>query len=149
MLHQTNKPMTNKFLFIIMLSCACFITQLHSQTAPIKHFALALEQTNIATDSLGETYFYSVRFESNVDTMRSATFNLRSSANDSIVNKQVFNLPIHDGVYQTGSYPNGLIKDKNSFFILLGNVKAKAPLYLTSEFIDSKNTLYTDILTNE
>ena len=123
---------------------------LFSQTNPIKRISLKKESTEIPSDSLGTTYFYSVSFEV-IDTLvlNSATFKLKNSATDSLVNQQNFNLPLVDSIYQTGYFSNGLIKDHNTFFILLGNIKSKEPLMLISDFIDSKNIYYKDILTNE
>lgn len=132
--------------FVLLTSC---MVNIQAQTNPVKHFSLDKEPTQIPSDSLGTTYFYSLSFEVAVDTLTSATFNLRNLATDSLVNQQVFNLPNTDGIYQTGMFPNGLIKDKNNFYIRLGNFKSKEPLQLVTDFIDSKNTIYKDILTTE
>lgn len=135
-----------KILFIIF-----FLTSLEilSQTPPVKHFTLNKENTQIPSDSLGTTYLYSLSFESNIDTLTSATFKLRGLATDSLFNTQNFNLPKLDGVYQTSYFTNGLIKDKNNYYIILGNIKSNESLQLISDFIDDKNNLYKDILTNE
>ena len=121
-----------------------------AQTIPIKLFSLKKDQSILPSDSLGTAYFYSVTFEVN-DTLilKSANLKLKNTKNDSIISQQLFNLPIIDSVYQTGLFQNGLIKDHNSFFILLGNFKSKEPLTVTADFIDSKNIYYKDILTNE
>ena len=142
--------MIKQFIFISILALCCLLkTNLYSQTAPVKHFSLDKESTQIPSDSLGSTYFYSLSFEVSFDTLTSATFKLRSLTTDSIINQQVFNLPKTDGIYQTGLFPSGLIKDKKNFYIRLGNIKSKEPLLLVTDFIDSKNTIYKDILTTE
>lgn len=121
-----------------------------AQTIPVQHFSLSKENTQIPSDSLGTTYFYSLSFESvTIDTLVSACFKLRGLTTDSLFSTQTFVLPKIDGVYQTGYFANGLIKDKRNFYILLGNIKCNEPLYLLTDFIDSKNKAYSDILTNE
>jgi hypothetical protein len=121
-----------------------------AQTSPVKHFSLKKEPTEIPADSLGATYFYSLSFEvKNPLVLMSAKFKLKSTATDSLINQQTFDLPFNDGIYLTSISPNGLIKDHYNFYILLGNVKAKEPLILEADFIDSMNLHYNDILTNE
>jgi hypothetical protein len=134
------------FLLLIMLSSG----YINAQVNPVKRFSLKKETTEIPSDSLGTTYLYSLSFEVNDNlVLTAANFKLKSLTTDSLINQQTFNLPLIDGVYQTGFSPNGLIKDHNSFFILLGNVKSIEPLMLISDFIDSKSIHYNDILTNE
>jgi hypothetical protein len=132
----------------------CFVLiasiNLFSQTNPIKRFSLKKESTEIPSDSLGTTYFYSLSFEVNEPlVLMNAKFKLKSSVTDSLINEQSFDLPFNDGVYLTSISPNGLIKDHDNFYILLGNIKSKDPLQLVADFIDSMNLHYNDILTNE
>ena len=122
----------NKLRTILCLLTACAGTVM-SQTAPVKHFSLKKEPTQIPADSLGTTWFYSVSFES-TDTLSSVVFKLTGLSTDSVHNTQTFNLPQNDGIYQTGFFPNGLIKDRSGFFILLGNVKSAEDLILISDF---------------
>lgn len=132
----------------------CFVLiasiDLFSQTNPIKRFSLKKESTEILSDSLGTTYFYSLSFEVNQPlVLMNAKFKLKSMATDSLINQQNFDLPFNDGVYLTSVSPNGLIKDHYNFYILLGNIKSKDELLLEADFIDSVNLHYNDILTNE
>jgi hypothetical protein len=132
----------------------CFVLianiNLFSQTNPFKRFTLKKEPTEIPSDSLGTTYFYSLSFEVNEPlVLMNAKFKLKNTATDSIINQQLFDLPFNDGIYLTSISPNGLIKDHYNFYILLGNVKSKEPLMLVADFTDSMNLQYKDILTNE
>jgi hypothetical protein len=135
--------------FIICFFFAANIS-LFSQTNPIKRLSLKKEPSDIPSDSLGSTYFYSLTFETNEPfVLMSAKFKLKDITTDSIINQQTFDLPFNDGIYLTSISPNGLIKDHYNFYILLGNIKSKDPLILMADFTDSMNLLYNDILTNE
>ncbi len=139
-----------KIIYFLCITLTCCLTlSIKAQTSPVSRFELQKELNQQLSDSLGTTYLYSLSFESMVDSLSSVTFKLRSTATDSLINQQVFSLPHADGVYQTGAYTNGLIKDKNVFFIILGAFKHKDPLILVSDFIDSKNTIYNNIPTND
>ncbi|MCZ8284840.1 MAG: hypothetical protein O9353_05225 [Bacteroidia bacterium] len=137
---------SNLLLSAAILCCSL----LKSQSSPVKLFALKREPTAIPTDSLGSTYFYSIAFETKEGVELSSTvFTLRSIVTDSVIHQQSFNFPQADGVYQTSTFSNGLIRDKNSFFILLGNIKSLEPLRLSADFKDSLDVLYSGIMTNQ
>lgn len=137
---------TNLLLSAALLCC----TLLKSQSSPVKLFALKQEPSAVQPDSLGSTSFYSIAFETKEGIELSSTvFTLRSIVTDSIIHQQSFNFPQADGVYQTGAFSNGLIRDKNSFFILLGNIKSLEPLRLSADFKDSLDVLYPGIMTNQ
>lgn len=141
--------MQNKIYLILCIVLFINIS-LYAQHAPVKSFSLKKEPTEIAPDSLGTTYFYSLSFEvPDTLVLASATFKLKGLTTDSLFNQQIFNLPTTDGVYQTGYFPNGLIKDQYTFFILLGNIKSKEQLILVSDFKDSNNIQYNNIHSND
>lgn len=137
---------SNLLLSAAILCCSL----LKSQSSPVKLFTLKQEPTAIPIDSLGSTYFYSIAFETREGVELSSTvFTLRSTVTDSVIHQQSFNFPQADGVYQTSTFSNGLIRDKNSFFILLGNIKSLEPLRLSADFKDSLDVLYSGIMTNQ
>lgn len=136
----------NWSLFIIIF----LSLNIDAQTTPLKSFSLKTEPTDIPTDTSGVTLFYSVALIANDSLdLTSINFKLRNVSNDSLINSQTFNIPQTNGVYQTGYFPNGLIKDGKAIYILLGNIKAKENLMLYADIIDDKNKTYLNITTTE
>lgn len=137
---------TNILFFGIILS-AC---SSYSQNSPVKFFTLKQEPTAIPADSAGITNLYTVSFEAKESlVITSVNFKIKGLSTDSIVSERNFDLPQNDGVYEINGISNGLIKDGNNLFIILGNIKSTEPLKVIAEFKDSQQILYPDILTNQ
>lgn len=141
--------MNKKFYWCLFIA-VCFNINIKAQTTPLKSFSLKTELTDIPSDTSGTTLFYSVAIIANDSSdINQVTFKLKSIETDSLINSQTFNIPVADGIYQTGHFANGLIKDGKAIYIILGQIKAKTKLLLYSDIIDTKNLTYNDITTTE
>ena len=135
----------NKPIFLLCI-CLLFKISAIAQLSPIKQLLLKKEATQTPADKYGSTWFYTVKFEV-VDSINlaSVVFNLKSISTGAVVNTQDFILPLNDGAYQNGVFPQGIIKDHKTYYLLLGNVKSLDALTLTADFVDSNKIHYDNI----
>lgn len=137
------------FKKLILLALLILSVSIKAQTSPLKSFSLKVEPIEISSDTNGTTYRYSAALiVSDSININQIVFKLKNLSNDSLVNSQTFIIPQQDGIYQTDYAPNGLIKDGNAIYILLGNIKSKHTLYLQADLTDHLNTIYTEVPTN-